>query len=263
MKNETQQLIESYLDGKAGADEISKLDELVKGDGDVRRDLILSSALEDHIRDILLTKAENVENAAFADERGHSPSGKIKKAAWLAIPFGIAAAAAIIVNLPMHITGPGGTAAVAPSNMQAVPPGVDVEASEVKIDHHCKDGSVLALAPASKMTIVEETELSTVVFLQSGEVEANVTDRKTNGRAVFMTEHLSVDVVGTILKVGTSNKGSWVEVVEGRVEVRKKGDSYGIYVDAGEYAFIRAAEPGGLQKTTKPDETTQTRPPGS
>lgn len=87
MNESTQELISRYLNGQADAADVGRLDELVRTDAEVRRELFLASALDSHVQECLAEEAEPA----------------VERAAWWRSPRVLAAAAMLLLAVGVAV----------------------------------------------------------------------------------------------------------------------------------------------------------------
>lgn len=96
-----------------------------------------------------------------------------------------------------------------------------------------------SLLTIERKTIVEEIadESGTVIRLTSGAVRAEVAKQPANRPMRFLTKHGEATVVGTVLGVTAEERSTRLEVLEGRVRLRRLSDGKSVNVVSGHFAI--------------------------
>ncbi|MBU4200001.1 MAG: FecR family protein [Verrucomicrobia bacterium] len=283
MKNFNDTDLANYLEGALPADEIGRLDETLKHDPQLRKNLLVLAGFEAELP-IALQEMSPGELQSLSEE---SPAGRkltprvvsaphprssrimfgrvIRYAGWPAL----AAAAALIIGIGLfRFSGPLIQRLTSPIMRIALIEG-DYVRSGNRIQTPARSRAIVYLKNATEIKMAENTTLEALmpwnnarqtVFLAKGEILNNTA--KGNGAFVVRTGAGSVRVTGTRFSVraeslaGERMKGSkertvmTVKVLEGQVKVEDVAATASIMVNCGEEAkVVEDSQPGKTIKT--------------
>jgi len=261
MPQQLEELVGRYLDGRADAEEVRRLDQAVQSDRQVARMLVEMAALESQLGQILSlqrTAAEIVTDQPPVAAAAESPlaartrQAKKQQRRWriMGIATAAAACAAVVALMVFNLMRPepietptdsplvaevieihgtierlaGGTGQ--PGGLSAgdlVQPG-----DKFRVDS--APGSLLVLQYPDETTVwffqnasggLVDASDAKRVQLDAGRLLADITSQPTGREMMFLTPDAQAKVIGTQLRLTALPKSSVLEVIRGEVEFKR------------------------------------------
>jgi ferric-dicitrate binding protein FerR (iron transport regulator) len=279
MNFEFQDLIDRYLDGAASAEEVRRVDELIRREPSARVALLRAAAMEMQLRR-LLTSAGTDQSP-----RPAVPPGRKARVSWKAILAGAAAVllaatgwigsvyfarqyyakcreqAAVLSRLAGQIRPVSGGRIIETRGLvlalpqgagRAVPVSVESPIPAGRSLWTCPwgaasmrfaDGASIDLDRSTEAAISETKELRKAA-VKKGIVYVSNVDIRHAQPVVVTTPHVSVSVLDAQAAVAVSGERTMVEVAQGQVQVVRATDGRTILVREGHYVIVdRLVEP--------------------
>jgi FecR-like protein/WD40 domain-containing protein len=129
--------------------------------------------------------------------------------------------------------------------------GVDVIGPKSRASLRFRDGTLLELAPETRLERIEDARNGKRVKMTRGSLQAKVTPQPKEEPMVFESPHGEARVVGTTLRILVDQSpklGMRLEVEEGKVNLRRLADSRTVLVETGHYAVVAT----GIELAVRP-----------
>ncbi|MEM7391637.1 MAG: FecR family protein [Verrucomicrobiota bacterium] len=223
------QRIERYFEGEASDEDIQELDLILREYETARKQFLHAAQFESSLSTILMEQ-EDVSSPPALVQAAKPPR---RRPRWM--PTALAAALLILlvgtigffINrdptpdvLRATVSTVQNAGAFVPGH--SIRPGARIELSETGVlSFAYQDGTEVTLKKSASLSIPKKFS-NKRLFLQSGELMAQVTPQPTNQPMVVETPRAFITVKGTHFRIAIQPKGELVAMEQGAVEIREK-----------------------------------------